>query len=390
MKRPVKQINCTPVFWANKEAYDSGIYRRIINQGSSRSSKTYSTVQLLITIALSHKKHISICSPSLPHLKRGARRDFLNIMGDWGLYSDDHFNKTDQVYQFPDKGFIEFFGADDSGKVRGPGRDILFVNEANLLSHETYVQLAMRTREVIFLDFNPADEYNYVYNEIEKPGSKFIHSTYLNNLGNLTKEQVAEIESLKDADPNLWKVYGLGLRGTSSETIYVHWKLIDEWPEVDDFCYGLDFGFNHPTVLMKCGFDDRANYWDEQIYESKLTTDDLIYLLGVNGIPKTKEIFCDSARPEAIEEIRRAGYNAKPAEKAVRDGISFVKSKPLYITRRSANTLKEIKSYKWKVDKEGRVMDEPVKLYDDAMDAGRYGSYTMFYKPKQAWDLLSI
>jgi len=384
----IKQINCTPVFWANKAAYDSGLFRRIGNQGSSRSSKTYSICQLLASIGSEQTKHISICSPSLPHLKRGARRDFLNILNDWGLYSDDNFNKTDQIYQFPGAGFVEFFGADDNGKVRGPGRDILFVNEANLLKKETYLQLAMRTREVIFFDFNPADEYNYVYDELEKPRTKFLHSTYLNNLGNLTKEQVEEIESLKDADPNLWKVYGLGLRGTSSETIYVHWKIVDEWPEVNDFCYGLDFGFNHPTVLMRCGFDDRGNYWDELIYETKLTTDDLIYLLGVNGVNKRKELFCDGARPETIEEIRRAGYNAKPAEKAVKDGINFVKSKPLYITRRSTSTLKEIKSYKWKVDKDGVVQDEPVKIFDDAMDAGRYGSYSMFFKPKQNWEIL--
>jgi phage terminase large subunit len=382
----MQEILYTPVFEANKAAYQSHQYRVIANQGSTRSSKTYSICQLLPVIAMQETKSISVVSPSLPHLKKGARRDFLEILMNWGLYNDANFNMTDNIYEFPNTGsYIEFFGADDAGKVRGPGRDILYCNEANLLKYGTYKQLALRTKGTIFIDFNPADEYSWVYDVADKPGNKLIRSTYLNNKANLTKEQINEIEELKDGDENLWKVYGLGLRGTSSETIYTHWKVCEHWPEVDDFCYGLDFGFNHPSVLIKVGFKENDCYWDEEIYESKMTTDDLIYLMKVAGVPKRKAIYCDHSRPETIEELVRAGFNALPADKSVKDGINTVKAKRLFITQRSVNTIKEIKSYKWKKDKNDIVLDEPVKFKDDAMDAGRYGEHTYLSTPKQVW-----
>ena len=136
-------IKYTPVFTANLEAYNEKKYRVIANQGSSRSSKSYSIAQLLIKIAIEEKKHITVCSPSLPHLKRGARKDFLDILKATNLYSDNDFNKTDNIYKFPATGStIEFFGADETNKLRGPGRDILFINEANLLPREAYTQLA--------------------------------------------------------------------------------------------------------------------------------------------------------------------------------------------------------------------------------------------------------
>ena len=209
-----KVIKYTPVFEANKEAFESGAYRVIANQGSTRSSKTFSLVQLLIVISMESVVQITVCSPSLPHLKRGARKDFLEILKDWGIYSDKDFNKTDNIYRFTNGSQIEFFGADEENKLRGPGRDILYLNEANLVSRASYTQLALRTKQTIFIDFNPADEYSWVYDVSDAPGNKLIHSTYKNNLSNITKPQREEIESLKDADENLWRVFGLGLRGT--------------------------------------------------------------------------------------------------------------------------------------------------------------------------------
>jgi phage terminase large subunit len=377
-------MNYTPVFIANKNAYDSHKYRRIINQGSTRSSKTYSICQLLALICRDHKKSISIISPSLPHLKKGCRRDFLNILYEWQFFREDWFNRTDNIFNFPSGAYVEFFGADDPGKVHGVSRDILYVNEANLLTYLIYTQLALRTNETIFLDFNPIDEYNYVYEEIDKPNTKFIHSTYLNNLGNLNPEQVAEIEALKDADENLWKVYGLGLRGTSSETIYTHWKLIDHFPVCEEVFYGLDFGYNNPSALVKVGLAEGKLYAEQIFYETKLTTNDLTDAIKImGGITRSSEIFCDSAEPKTIEEIRRMGLNALPAEKSVYDGIQKVKSFPLSIIRNSPDLLKEIKSYKWKLDKEGRATDEPVKFMDHAMDALRYAVYTKLNKRKK-------
>lgn len=367
----------TDVFEKNLEAYQGKQYRVIGNQGSTRSSKTYSLSQLLaLYIPFSESKSISVVSPSLPHLKRGARRDMLEILNDSGVYRDNDFNKTDNIYNYPKTGsYLEFFGVEDAGKVRGPGRDILYVNEANLISYNIYIQLALRTKEMIFLDFNPADEHSWVYDVVDAPGNLLIQSTYKDNPF-LTKEQVAEIEGLKDADENLWKVFGLGLRGTSSETIYTHYKIVDEMPGRGDQCMGQDFGYNVASALVDIEFYEGAVYWDEVLYEPKLTTGDLIEKYKAFQVKKSRPIYCDAAEPKTIEELVRAGYNAMPADKDVTEGIRKVKSMPLYITKRSVNLLKEIRSYKWRTDKDGMVLDEPVKFNDHAMDAGRYGTFT--------------
>lgn len=380
--------NVTPVFAANKKAYDGGKYRAIANQGSTRSSKTYSISQLLVDIASGGKnsitgepygkKEISVVSPSLPHIKKGARKDILKILEDQNLFNEADFNRTDNIYHFPETGsYIEFFGADDGKRVRGPGRQILYINEANLLSHETYVQLALRTQETVFIDFNPADEYNWVYDVADKSGNKLIVSTYKNNRANLSKEQIEEIENLQYVDENLWKVFGLGLRGTSSETIYTHWKQVKDLPQGHgDEWYGQDFGYNVQSGLVKVKYYDGAIYAKQILYETKLTTNDLIERYKSLGVSEKDEIFCDAAEPKTIEELCRAGYNAKPADKDVTEGIRKVKGMPLYITEDSADLIKEIKSYKWKIDKEGRVLDEPIKFHDHLCDALRYAVFT--------------
>jgi len=376
----------TPVFEANYKAYESKKYRAICNEGSSRSSKTYSEMQLASYISLYHEifggKEISVVSPSLPHLKKGARKDFLDISIEWNFFNENDFNRTDNKYQFK-KGYVEFFGVDDAKKVRGPGRDILIINEANLISFETYTQLALRTRETIFLDYNPADEYSWVYGVADNPGNKKIHSTYLNNRGNLTKWQIEDIENLKDIDDNLWKVFGLGLRGTSSETIYTNWKQIDHFPECEQVFYGLDFGYNNPSALVKVGIREKKLYVEEIIYETKLTTNDLAEVIKIMGLTRSCEIVCDAAEPKTIEELKRMGLKATAADKSVYDGIQFLKSMPVYVTKNSINLLKESRSYKWKTDKEGKVLDEPVKFNDHALDAIRYAAFTKLSKGRK-------
>ena len=383
----VRTQKVTPVFWANKEAYDAHAYRVISNQGSTRSSKTYSLCQLMIAIALTETKAISMISPSLPHLKKGSRRDFLEIMNNLGIYNDANFNMTDQVYSFPETGsYIEFFGAEDAGKVRGPGRDILYINEANLLQSSIYTQLALRTKETIFIDFNPADDYSWVYDVSDKPGNKLIVSNYLNNLSNLTKEQVDEIESLKLADPNLWKVFGLGLRGHSTETIYTHWKLCDKLPGRGELFFGQDFGYNVQTGLVAVELFEGTAYVEQLIYETKLTTADLIEQYKQIGIGRRNEIFCDAAEPKTIEELCRAGFNAKPADKDVTEGIRKCKGMPIRITTSSTDLIKEIRNYKWKIDKDGKVLDEPIKFADHLMDAMRYAIFTKLAKSSINWN----
>jgi phage terminase large subunit len=378
----------TRIFNENLRAYEAKRFRVIANQGSTRSTKTYSISQLLaLYIPYKENKSISVVSPSLPHLKRGARRDFLEILESAGMYDDNQFNKTDNIYHYPNGSYVEFFGAEDVGKTRGPGRDILYVNEANLLPFAVYKQLALRTKEVIFLDFNPADEESWVYTVADDPKNKFIHSTYKDNPF-LSPEQVGEIESLRLADENLWKVFGLGLRGSSSETIYTHWKQCKEMPGRGEVFYGLDFGYNVPSALVEIEVFEGAIYVNQLLYETKLTTGDLIERLKGLGFNRAHEIFADCAEPKTIEELTRARFNAKPSDKDVTEGIRKVKSMPLYITERSIDVLKEIKSYKWKVDKDGKVLDEPVKFNDHAMDAIRYGVFTKLITARRDWAIV--
>lgn len=385
----LKQIDVklTKTAYNTAKALEEG-WPIIVNEGGARSGKSYGTIQILIHLATNRPKtRISIVSHSLPHIKRGAYRDFAEIMDDWGLWDDNQFSFTEFVYTFKNGSYIELFGLEDPGKARGPGRDILFINEANLLSKLIFDQLAMRTTGQIILDLNPADFDSWCYDVADNPKNKKIHSTYKDNLDNLSPTQVQYIEAYQDGDPYMWEVFGLGLRGKSTETIYTHWKLCPALPMKGEVFYGQDFGYVVPSALVRCELYEGAIYVEELIYQPKLTTNDLIGLYSQLGITFTGEIFCDAAEPKTIEEMARARYNVKPADKDVWGGIQKVKGMPLYITENSVNLLKEIKNYKWKVDKDGVVKpeEEPVKINDHAMDAMRYAIFTKLSGPQYTW-----
>ncbi len=403
-------IRFTPTAAKTYEAIQSKEYPVIVNEGGARSGKSYGIIMILIILAnLIPRLRISIVSHSLPHIKRGAFRDFQEIMIKWGLWKDNEFSFTEFVYHFPNGSYIELFGLEEEGKARGPSRDILFINEANLIKKPLYDQLAMRTTQQILLDLNPADFDSWCYQvadfsgALDKetgewiPANLKIHSTYQDNkywddalrawVSNLSDFQRRQIEAYRDADPYMWEVFGLGLRGKSTETIYTHWKICKELPLRGEVFCGQDFGFVVPSALVRVEHFEGAIYVDELLYETKLTTNDIIGRYQQLGISKTIEIFCDAAEPKTIEEISRAGYNAKPADKDVWAGIQKVKSMPLYITENSLNLLKEIKNYKWKTDKDGNVKpeEEPVKLNDHAMDAMRYAIFTKLSVPSYGW-----
>ena len=375
----------TPVFLANERAYYSGNYGIICNEGGTRSGKTYSVIKLLIEIALTTpNKRISIVSHSLPHIKRGAYRDFKIIMDNYGIWNEKRFSYTDFIYYFENGSYIELFGLEDEGKARGPGRDILFINEANLVKKLLFDQLAVRTTECIFLDWNPADYKSWVY-DIADNGTrvKLIHSTYLNNLSNLTPQQISLIESYKTLqDDFMWKVYGLGLRGAAKEIIYTKWGYVDELPTNGDPFYGLDFGFTHPAAMVKVVHYEGANYVEEKIYRSGMTMPELIEeVKNAVGGNRMAPIYADAAEPKSIEDIYRNGYNIKPADKNVWPGIIKVKSYPLFITRKSVNLANELGSYKWRKDKNDNLLEEPVKTNDDLCDAMRYAIFTHLTVP---------
>lgn len=377
-------IDVAPVFIANAEGLKNKKYRILCNQGGTRSGKTYNIIILLIILCLNNSgMEISIVSESVPHLKRGAIRDFLDIMDNMGIYSEKQHNKTDQRYMFPNKSWIEFFSADDSKKLRGAGRDICFINECDLLKYDSWVQLNMRTTQNMIIDYNPADQFHWIYDKlIPREDCLFIQSTYLDNYDFLKPEQIKEIERMKEDDPDYWQVYGLGNRGQARELIYNNYQIVDisQFPDHYDYVvYGLDFGYTNPSALLQVGIYDSKIYITQKIYKSGLTNDDLINEMRSLDIPQTTIIYGDTAEAKTIEEICRAGFNCKPSDKSVKDGIGYVRSQKLFIDNNSTELIKELRMYKYKTDKNGIVRDtEPVKMNDHLMDALRYALYTNY------------
>ena len=374
-------LNGTPVLERNWDEYQKGT-RLIINQGGRGSSKTYSIAQLFLILLITKKNTLlTIARKTLPALRATAMRDFFEIMKAEGLYRVERHNKTSQNYRYGSNE-VEFISVDEPQKVRGRKRQYLWMNEANEFAYEDFRQLNLRTEKQIFMDFNPSDEFHWIYDHIlTREDCTLIKSTYKDNPF-LDSTIVKEIELLRGLDKNYWRIYGLGERGISEAKIYSHWQYCDELPNnPDEIIYGLDFGYNNQTAFIKIALNDQVPYWDEQIYESFLTNSQLIEKIKSLEISRSDVIYADSAEPQRIEELRRAGFQVKSADKDVGKGIDTIKSRAWFITKRSTNVFKEVKSYSWKT-KDDKILDEPVKQNDHAMDAGRYAVHTHSIIPK--------
>lgn len=366
-------ISHTVVFSRNLKAFESG-KRYILNQGGSRSSKTYSILQLLIFICLTKPKtSVSIVRKSFPSLRGSVLRDFKDIMIELNLYDIKHHNRTEHLYTFSNGSNIEFFSIDDSRRVRGRKRDICYCNESNELNLDDFTQLSLRTTNCLFLDFNPSENESFIYDLLKDERSVLIKSTYKDNIY-LDPNIVQEIENLINVDENYYRIYALGEKPNSNTRIYNHFKLYSELSQIDDWCYGLDFGYVHHTAMTKIIYSGGKIYIDEVIYKKGLTISELIGMVR-DLIQHKKPIYCDSARPEIIEELKRNGLDAKPSDKNVKAGIDTIKSSEIYINVNAENILKEYKTYSWKTQGD-KILDEPVKLADDLLDSLRYAIHT--------------
>jgi len=388
------ELRTTKVFSKNHQHLHSDDIRFIINQGGSRSSKTYSLCQLLIVYALqTPNKVISIVRKSFPALRATVMRDFFDVLKELDLYNSDYHNKTNHIYRFPNGTEIEFFSVDDEQKIRGRKRDICWCNEANEINRDEFVQLNIRTDNKFFCDFNPSDTEHWLYDLIERPDAVKLHSTYKDNPF-LPKSLIKEIEELIKTDEDYYNIYALGLPSKSKHTVYSHQKYYTFLPEKTETILGLDFGYTHPTALIKCDFIENEVYVEELLYESYLTTPELIErtkeIFKVNNLPMNTQIICDYARPEIMEDMRRSGFNCFNAIKNVKEGIDSVKSKQLFIHDDSINLKKELNNYKWK-SKGDKLTDEVIKKFDDGMDAMRYA--VLYYKKNNSsggWEFTSF
>lgn len=371
-------MKLTTVFKNNLFAFKEG-KRFIINQGGTSSSKTYSILQLLFIIALKKSGYvISVVSESLPHLKRGAMRDFIKILETEGYYSGETHNKSTSSFNIGSS-TVEFFSADDSSKMRGARRDILFINECNNVDKSTFNELSVRTRYTTFLDYNPVGEF-WVHDLMaeRKPDTyTFIKSTYRNNEF-LDAEIVREIENRKTLDPTWWKVYGEGEVGYFEGVILTNWKTVTDIPDTPKRIIGLDFGFtNDPTVILDIRYMDGQLYVDEIIYKTMLTNADIANIIKTEtDIGKTL-VVCDSAEPKSIAELQLMGIRAIPADKgsdSIRNGLDLLKQYNINITNRSTNLIKEVRNYRWKTDRNGKSLNVPIEYFNHCIDALRYGT----------------
>ena len=379
-------METTRVFDEIAKAYRDG-FRGVDSRGGTRSTKTYSALQFLVFLAvgLACKKVISVVSETLPHLKKGAIRDFERILQDEHIISgslrdDARWNATDCFFQFANGTIIEFFSADAPGKVHGPSRDILFINEGQNIRWETANQLMIRTREFVIVDYNPTHEF-WAHTELESdPRFKQIISTYKDNRF-LTQAQIEDIEKGKK-NANWWRVYGLGLTGQLEGVVY-QFEQIDRMPDSQGLVRigGLDYGFtNSKTAGVDILADVRRKklYLDEMFYGSGMHNFDIIASLNAHGFPKKgPRLYADCAEPKANSEIKLAGFNVWPSDKGkeITFQISFIQGWEIYVTKTSTNIIHEFRNYLWDTDRDGNRLNHPIKEYDHAMDAFRYGVF---------------
>lgn len=355
-----------------------------IVQGGTSSSKTFSIIPLLIDYAIAKpKSEISIVSESIPHLRRGALKDFIKIM-DWThIFREEQFNRSTLRYDFTNGSYIEFFSADQSDKLRGARRDVLFVNECNNITFESYHQLAIRTRRFIYLDYNPTSEF-WVHKELlSDKDAEMIILTYKDNEA-LDSELVKEIEKARDRAKestywaNWWKVYGLGQIGVIDGVIFSNWQIVKQIPEDAELLgYGLDFGFtNDPSALISVHKFNSELYIKELIYQTRLTNNDIVQKMIELGVDKYKDIIADSAEPKSIEDIYRGGfrniYGAKKGADSIRNSIDKLQRYKINITESSTNLIKEFRGYVWTKDKNGNQTGEPIGINDHGIAALRY------------------
>jgi phage terminase large subunit len=342
--------------------------------GGTAASKTISILQILIDKSQSDKtpKLTSVRSESMPHLKRGAMRDFLNIMQEHGYFNPDNWNRTDYIYTFETGSKIEFFSLDMPHKVRGPRRDRGFINEANNNPRETFDQLEVRTKEEFWLDWNPTNEFWFYDIQNERDDIDFITLTYKDNEG-LDPEIVKSIESRK-GNKSWWQVYGLGQLGEVEGKIFTDWKIIDEIPHSARLeGYGLDFGYsNDPSAIVAIHYYEGGYIVDEIAYQKGLSNKQIADIL--NNQPRAL-VIADSAEPKSIDEIASYGVMITAANKgqgSVLQGIQYVQDQRMSLTKRSTHLIKEYRNYMWKTDREGKILNEPDHTWSHGMDAVRY------------------
>jgi len=341
--------------------------------GGTRSGKTYAILQYLIVKALQEPQNITIVRRTVPSLKRSVIKDFKEIMLELGIWSNESYNISDRVYSFSNGALISFVNTDDAEKLRGVKSDILFIDEASEQHQEAYFQLSIRTTGEIILAFNPTVSPYHFLRSMDDV--QIFNTTYKDN-PYLPEQMVKEIESLEIKNPKYWKIYGLGEYAANEKAVFNNFQILEEMPVHELVGFGLDFGFsNDPTALVAVHRHHDMLYCRELMYDTGLTTTDIIKRLKSLNIGRTDEIWADSAEPRLIEEIYRSGFNIKPVKKgpdSINFGISVLQNFALNVDSKSTHLIDELYSYEYRTDKNGIVLDKPQDFNNHLIDALRY------------------
>jgi phage terminase large subunit len=342
-------------------------------QGSSRASKTYNILIFLIYKLLQEEnKTLSIVRKTLPALKGSVLRDLKEILLKFEVFDSEKWHSVDGYFELGSN-IIEWFSVDDETKIRGRKRDYLFINEATELSYDEYIQLVLRTSDTIVLDLNPSLWKSWIYDLEGQPDVKYNIVTFKDNPF-LPQVQVDEILKLKDKDANLWRIFGMGMKGVPTKMVFTHHQLYVDLPMGCSFLgYGIDWGYSDPSTLVGIWKLDDSIYCEEFLYLKNVTIPDFIYRIKDLGINLKDDFIADSSNPQAIEELRRQGINCKPVKKnSILHGLDLIKRSNFYVKFDSFNLQNELQSYIWKTDKNGNNLDEPQPGSDHLIDGIRY------------------
>lgn len=370
-------METTKVFSDLLAAYIDPTVRVILLEGGARSSKTFSTLQLLDRIARRVKKpHLISCvSETMPHLRRGAITDFQNILKTDDVWQPDNWHDTNKMYTYG-AGALEFFSVDDMRKVLGPARQDLYINEGiNISDYEIYRQLSIRTRGKIIVDYNPAFEFWAHTKLIPRPTTRVIHSTYKDN-DMLTAEQVADIEAEALEDPEWGKVYGSGLLGSKRGLVVQNWDIVNDLPPRSTWKHayiGVDFGWSAPSAVMLVVVGERGEVWiDQLLYARRQETTHMAKAIKENNLQHL-EVICDEAEPRTIKDLKGQGIKAIATKtKEIPLGIAIMNRFTKHYTARSLDSIKENRMYRYPTDESGELGSIPIKAHGHAKDAERY------------------